>query len=62
VLPLTPVVELLRLGLTGTTAGGQTVSPLASFGAGVLPLVVLAAWIAAGLLLTRRWFRWEPRR
>ena len=62
VLPLTPVVELLRLGLTGTTAGGQTVSLLASFGVAVLPLVILAAWIAAGLLLTRRWFRWEPRR
>lgn len=63
VLPLTPVVELLRLGLTGTTAGGQAVGPPAvSFGVAVPPLVVLAAWGAAGLLMTRCWFRWEPRR
>jgi ABC-2 type transport system permease protein len=62
VLPLTPVVELLRLGLTGTAGVGQTVGLLASFGPAVLPLVIMAAWIAAGLLLTRGWFRWEPRR
>ena len=63
VLPLTPVVELLRLGLTGTTpGGGQTVDLPASFGAAVPSLIVMAAWIAAGLAMTRRWFRWEPRR
>ena len=43
VLPLTPVVDLLRLGLTGTTAQGASVDLAASFGPAVVPLLVLAA-------------------
>jgi ABC-2 type transport system permease protein len=62
VLPLTPVVDLLHLGLTGTTAGGASVGLAASFGPAVVPVLVLAAWVAAGVWATRRWFRWEPRR
>ena len=62
VLPLTPVVELMRLGLTGTAAGGHHLSLAASFGAAASPVLVLAAWIAAGAWAARRWFRWEPRR
>ena len=43
-LPLTPVVELLRLGLTGTTAaGGHHLGLAASFGAAAAPVLVLAA-------------------
>jgi ABC-2 type transport system permease protein len=61
-LPLTPVVTLVRLGLTGTTEDEQTVGLAGSFEAAVVPLLVLAAWIAVGLWLARRWFRWEPRR
>lgn len=61
-LPLTPVVELLRLGLSGATVTGQTVGLAASFRAAVTPLVVLFAWIVVGLLGTRWAFRWEPRR
>jgi ABC-2 type transport system permease protein len=62
VLPLTPVVDLLRLGLTGTTTAGAGVDLAASFGPAVVPLLVLAGWVVAGLWATRRWFRWDPRR
>jgi ABC-2 type transport system permease protein len=60
-LPLTPVVELMRLGLTGTAADGRHLGLAATFGAAVIPVLVLAAWIAAGTWAARRWFRWEPR-
>ena len=60
-LPLTLVVELMRLGLTGTAADGHHLSVAATFGAAVIPVLVLAAWIAAGTWAARRWFRWEPR-
>ena len=62
-LPLTPVAELMRLALTGTTAaGGHRLGLAASFGAAVIPVLVLTAWIAAAGWAARRWFRWEPRR
>ena len=62
-LPLTPVVELLRLGLTGTTAAvGHPLGLAATFSAAVIPVLVLIAWIAAAGWAARRWFRWEPRR
>ena len=61
-LPLTPVVDLMRLGLTGTAADGHHLGPGAAFGAASVPVLVLAAWIAAGGWAARRWFRWEPRR
>jgi ABC-2 type transport system permease protein len=62
-LPLTPVVELMRLALTGTTAaGGHRLGLAASFGAAAAPVLVLAAWTIAGAWAARRWFRWEPRR
>jgi ABC-2 type transport system permease protein len=51
-LPLTPVVDLIRFGLTGT-ASIQDV---------VLPVLVLGAWFAVGAWIVHRWFRWEPRR
>jgi ABC-2 type transport system permease protein len=54
-------VELMRLGLTGTAADGHHLSVAATFGAAVIPVLVLAAWIAAGTWAARRWFRWEPR-
>ncbi len=61
-LPLTPVVDLMRLGLTGTAADGHNLGLGATFGAASVPVIVLAAWIAAGGWGARRWFRWEPRR
>jgi ABC-2 type transport system permease protein len=60
-LPLTLVVELMRLGLTGTAADGHHLGLAATFGAAVIPVLSLAAWIAAGTWAARRWFRWEPR-
>jgi ABC-2 type transport system permease protein len=61
-LPLTPVVDLMRLGLTGTAASGHHLGPGAAVGAASVPVLVLAAWIAAGAWAAQRWFRWEPRR
>lgn len=62
VMPLTPVVDLLRLGLTGTTRDGASVDLVGSFGPAVVPVLILAAWVGAGMWATRRWFRWDPRR
>lgn len=62
VMPLTPVVDLLRLGLIGTTRAGDVVGPAASFAPAAGPLLVLAGWLLVGGWATRRWFRWEPRR
>ncbi|MEV6235769.1 ABC transporter permease [Lentzea sp. NPDC051838] len=47
-LPLTPVLDLLRAGWNG--------------GAVVQPMIVLAVWIGLGIYAVRRWFRWDPRR
>jgi ABC-2 type transport system permease protein len=62
ILPLTPVVDLLRLGLTGTAPDGHIVNLAGSFDAAVPSLLVLVAWAVAGGWATGRWFRWEPRR
>ncbi|MFG3253717.1 ABC transporter permease [Streptomyces sp. NPDC048172] len=50
-LPLTPVVDLLRAGWTGQLDAADT---LRALGTAVL-------WIALGVFAVRRWFRWEPR-
>jgi ABC-2 type transport system permease protein len=47
-LPLSPVLELLRAGWHD--------------GPVLRPLIVLAAWIVLGIYAVRRWFRWDPRR
>ncbi|MEU0884829.1 ABC transporter permease [Lentzea sp. NPDC005914] len=47
-LPLSPVLELLRAGWGG--------------GSVVQPMIVLAVWIGVGIYAVRRWFRWDPRR
>jgi ABC-2 type transport system permease protein len=60
-LPLTPVVELLRLGLGGVTPDGETVGLAGSFLPAVLPILILAAWALIAVWAARRWFRWEPR-
>jgi ABC-2 type transport system permease protein len=47
-LPLSPVLELLRAGWDG--------------GPVLQPMIVLAVWIGLGTYAVRRWFRWDPRR
>ncbi|WP_238012406.1 ABC transporter permease [Dactylosporangium sp. AC04546] len=54
-MPLTPAMELMRLGWTGPSFGGALRSSLA-------PAGLLAAWTVVAWLGVRRWFRWEPRR
>lgn len=61
-LPLTPVVELTRLGWLGTTTGVDPSGFVDVFGTAVVPAAILAAWIVLGVVGLRRWFRWEPRR
>ncbi|MFD4632278.1 ABC transporter permease [Streptomyces sp. NPDC058284] len=50
-LPLTPVVELIRGGWAGGVSAGET------FGA----LATAVAWTLLAVFAVRRWFRWEPR-
>lgn len=61
-LPLTPVMELVRLGWLGTTGAAAPTDFAGTFGAALDPLVVLAAWLVIGGAGVRAWFRWEPRR
>ncbi|MGY1745779.1 ABC transporter permease [Blastococcus sp. SYSU D00695] len=61
-LPLTPVVELARLGLAGRTPAGDAVDLAGAWAAAPVPLAVLAVWLVAGALVAPRVFRWAPRR
>lgn len=61
-LPLTPVVELSRLGLVGATWDDHAVDTAGAWAAAPVPLAVLAAWLVVGALVARRVFRWAPRR
>jgi ABC-2 type transport system permease protein len=61
-LPLTPVVELSRLGLLGETWDGQGVGMAGAWAAAPPALAVLASWVFAGALIARGVFRWAPRR
>ena len=62
-LPLTPVIELGRLGLVGADLGraGGRHRP-APGPPSPLPLAVLAGWLVVGAVLARLVFRWAPRR
>jgi ABC-2 type transport system permease protein len=60
-LPVTPVIELLQLGLAGRTWDGEVVDAGGAWSAAVLPLAVLAGWLAVGAVAARG-FRWAPRR
>ncbi len=61
-LPLTPVIELSRLGLVGETWTGQAVDTAGAWTAAPLPLAVLGGWLVVGTVIARRVFRWAPRR
>ncbi|MFJ1978378.1 ABC transporter permease [Streptomyces albogriseolus] len=51
-LPLTPVVSLVRGGWTGDLTAGESLRAL----------VIALAWTALAVFAVRRRFRWEPRR
>lgn len=60
--PLRPITDLMLLGAGGIDGDGQVLTFAETFGAAAVPVVVLAAWTALGVLASRRWMRWEPRR
>jgi ABC-2 type transport system permease protein len=60
-LPTGPFTEMLRIGWLGETDGGEALSILQSYVTVLPSIAVLVIWLAASLLLTRRYFRWEPR-
>ncbi|WP_112465792.1 ABC transporter permease [Streptomyces triticisoli] len=51
-LPLTPVITLVRGGWTGDLGAADALRATA----------VALAWLGVGVFAVRRWFRWEPRR
>ncbi|WJV47721.1 ABC transporter permease [Streptomyces flavofungini] len=51
-LPLSPVIALIRGGWTGELDTGEALRAL----------TIAVAWIAVGVFAVRKWFRWEPRR
>ncbi|GAA4728343.1 ABC transporter permease [Modestobacter marinus] len=61
-MPVTPVVELLQLGLAGVTWDGDRVDAAGAWAAAPLPLAVLAGWLLIGTVAAARGFRWAPRR
>ncbi|MFK3982982.1 ABC transporter permease [Micromonospora sp. NPDC050397] len=61
-LPLTPVLELARLGWLGTDGSSAPTGFVGVFGAALGPFAILVGWTLIGLYAFRRWFRWEPRR
>jgi ABC-2 type transport system permease protein len=61
-LPVTPVVELVQLGLAGRTWDGEAVAGAELWWAALGPLGTLLAWTAIAGVATAWWFRWAPRR
>ncbi|MDQ1046802.1 ABC transporter permease [Streptomyces sp. V4I2] len=51
-LPLSPVMTLVRGGWTGELSAYEAVGPV----------MTALAWTLLGVFAVRRWFRWEPRR
>lgn len=51
-LPLSPVIELVRGGWTGNLSASDALGAT----------VTAVAWTAVSVFAVRRWFRWEPRR
>jgi ABC-2 type transport system permease protein len=61
-LPLTPVVELVQLGLSGRTWDGEVVAGADLWWAATVPIAVAAAWVLVAGAVGLRWFRWAPKR
>lgn len=61
--PINAAVNLVNLGLEGTTLSGETASGFVeSFAAAGFPLLVLAGWCVLGVFLARQFMKFEPRR
>lgn len=61
-LPLTPVMDLVRLGWLGTTGEAAPTGFGGTSADAVIPIAILLVWVVLGVVGVRRWFRWEPRR
>ncbi|MPZ67461.1 MAG: ABC transporter permease [Pseudonocardiaceae bacterium] len=61
-LPLTPVVELTRLGWLGSADGSASLGFVGSLQEAAIPAAVALGWVVLGVLAVRRYFSWEPRR
>ncbi|HLL65794.1 MAG TPA: ABC transporter permease [Micromonosporaceae bacterium] len=61
-LPLTPVIDLVRLGWFGATGEAAPTDFGGTFTAAAQPTGILLVWVVVGVVGIRRWFRWEPRR
>jgi ABC-2 type transport system permease protein len=60
--PMTPVVELVRLGWLGTTGGAAATGFSGALAAAAVPAGWLAGWLVVAFVGVRQWFRWETRR
>lgn len=61
-LPLTPVVELTRLGWLGSVDASASLGFMGTLEAAAVPAAVALGWVVLGLVAVRRYFSWEPRR
>ncbi|GAB96047.1 ABC-2 type transport system permease protein [Kineosphaera limosa] len=59
--PMTPVVELTHLGMTGQTVLGETLTGLALAREVAVECAVLLGWTVIGWWVSRRTLRWESR-
>ncbi|SDS10499.1 ABC-2 type transport system permease protein [Friedmanniella luteola] len=60
--PMFPVVDLVALAFTDVRVTAETVAGGALVRAVLVDGAVLLGWVAVGVALLRRQFRWEPRR
>lgn len=60
-IPSSAIVELTRTGWLGVDADGAVLTTTQAWGSVIAPTVVLLVWLAPGLVLVARTFRWEPR-
>ncbi|WP_106505944.1 ABC transporter permease [Brachybacterium timonense] len=60
-IPSSAIVELTRTGWLGVDADGAARTTAQVWGSAIAPTAVLLGWLALGLVLVARTFRWEPR-
>jgi ABC-2 type transport system permease protein len=60
-LPLSPVIDLMRLGWLGSAGADAPADFTGVLAAAPLPAAILGAWMVFGAVTVRRRFRWEPR-